>query len=515
MKKPNFSTIFAQIKQGDNSETLQREIDSLLIQMHSSKENLNVFTTAMSDSEMASILINLWNDTDVQRWDLASTGGVANITPIFGYLWLMVAAQQTQQGGKYTRVVPKISTNGKGGGTIDILESGGLRFTSEPAAIKRKCIESGGVICQQNETITPIDKVLMARRRENNLMTNVYLTYASIISKKIAMRCTHAIVDVKLGKDTKILAAWMNDLDRATINKFLNAFQEKHDNPGVSLVLSDKNSLDGFSKILEELGVTHIDKAQNSGWLVQNCQSGNTELDPLQEVRWLLTNANIPQCRAIGRHLILLHLDGLISDSAELLMREGENEYKKLYRQVLPQICDCQMDKPEETWEKLQSQWALLKSGFPKFDSLVAQTYLKNDSLELEKSHQLRFGLGQNSDLAMISFGLYPYQWRIAQQRVKVKTMNVQFLDNLFSWLCGNEPYDPEVGIWLHKLPGEDVEKLVDNNADSQDGNRYLKVCNKSQQPIISIFYRPSRCSELEVTAKARHFLSEEVEIEE
>ncbi|MGL4500708.1 MAG: hypothetical protein ACRCU2_16690, partial [Planktothrix sp.] len=113
MKKPNFSKIFAQIKQGDNSDTLQREIDSLLIQMHSSKENLNLFTTAMSDSEMTPILMNLWNDTDVQTWDFASTGGVANITPIFGYLWLMVAAQQTQQEGKYTRVVPKTSTNAK------------------------------------------------------------------------------------------------------------------------------------------------------------------------------------------------------------------------------------------------------------------------------------------------------------------------------------------------------------------------------------------------------------------
>ncbi|MBW4495951.1 MAG: hypothetical protein KME26_23315 [Oscillatoria princeps RMCB-10] len=511
MKAPEFQNIFARIKQGDKSAALQKEIDSLLIQLQSSKDNLNAFTAAMSDSDMASILKYLWDDTSLQRWDLASTGGVANITPIFGYLWLMVAAEQTKQKGKYTRVVPKISTDGKGGGTIDILASGGLTFTSDPAAIKRKCLESGGTICQQDDALTPIDKALMARRRETNLMTNVYLTYASILSKKIAMRCTHAIVDVKLGKDTKILSAWMNDLAEVKVNDFLTAFKHKTEKNGLDIVLSDRNSLGIFSRVLQELGVetkTFIDEKENIGWLIQDCQNSNPKLDPLQEVRWLLTNANIPQCRAIGRHLILLHLDGLILDETELLMRDGDNEYKRLYRQILPRICDCQMEDPDATWEKLKAQCKILKSCLPKIDNLAAQNYLRDDYLELEKRHRLESASGQPLfDLAMISFGLYPYQWLVANQTVKIKSMNVQFLDELFSWLCGNEPYDSEVGIWLHKLPGEKVEIPVDGNAVGQDGKRYLKLCNKSQQPIISIFYRPSRCSESEVMAKARQFL--------
>jgi hypothetical protein len=570
-----FKNVFSRIKQGEKSAKMDTDIDSILIQAQSSKEGLNEFTAAMADSEMAAKMKHIWDDSGVERWDLASTGGVANITPIFGYLWLMVAAEKSKEESKeedkkYRKVVPKISTNGKGGGTIDILESGGLTFPSDPEAIYLKCKESGGVICQQDDNLTPIDKALMRRRRETNLMTNVYLTYASILSKKIAMRCTHAIIDVKLGKDTKILSAWMNQLDDVNVEKLLKAFDKD------TLVISDKESLQAFANILQQLNIKT--EEIDGDWIKQSLKKGNQQLYPLEEVRWLLTNANIPQCRVIGRQLMLIHLDqlinGLINQSEkpdgkplikdDLLIKD-ELPYKKLYCEVLPKICEC---NPSELGS-LKTQWENLKKLLTKFDKFPAKLFQeikKGKELELENSYSLSV-----SDLQVISFGLYPYQLQSGNKNVTIKAMDVQFLDELFSWLCGNEPYDPEVGIWLHKLPGETVEKCDDKpenaqpknvddkpenaqpenaqpenvqpenvqpenvdaqpendkpendkpknvddkpkNEDGWNGKRYLEKCNKYQYPVISIFYRPSRNPESEVIAKARQFLSTKVEL--
>ena len=487
-----FKNVFARIKQGEKSAKLDKDIDSILIDVQSSKEGLNKFTAAMADSEMTAKMKQLWDDSGVERWDLASTGGVANITPIFGYLWLMVAAEETKNGEK--KVVPKISTDGKGGGTIDILESGGLTFPSDPEAIFHKCMNDGGVICQQDENLTPIDKALMSRRRETNLMTNVYLTYASIISKKIAMRCTHAIIDVKLGRDTKILSAWMNQLKDVKVEKLLKAFDKD------TLVISDKESLKAFANVLQQLNIKT--EEIDGDWIKQSLENGNQQLSPLKEVRWLLTNANIPQCRVIGRQLMLIHLDQLINGDDDLLKQDN---YKKLYCEVLPEICGC---NDEQQWKLLINQWKKLKAQLPKFDDFPALKLFEKKDLELEKSYPVA------TDLQVISFGLYPYH--LAGKPVKITAMDVQFLDELFSWLCGSESSDPEVGIWLHKLPGETVEigEGKPQNGAGWNDQRYLGICNKSQQPVISIFYRPSRNPESEVMAKVRQFLGK-VEVEE
>jgi hypothetical protein len=487
-----FKNVFSRIKQGEKSAKMDTDIDSILIQAQSSKEGLNEFTAAMADSEMAAKMKHIWDDSGVERWDLASTGGVANITPILGYLWLMVAAEESKtKEDEYTKVVPKISTNGKGGGTIDILESGGLTFPSDPDAIYHECKESGGVICQQDDNLTPIDKALMRRRRETNLMTNVYLTYASILSKKIAMRCTHAIIDVKLGRDTKILSAWMNQLDDVNVEKLLKAFDKD------TLVISDKESLQAFANVLQQLNIKT--EEIDGDWIKQSSEKGNQQLYPLEEVRWLLTNANIPQCRVIGRQLMLIHLDQLINETDDLLK---QNNYYQLYRKILPEICGTD----EQKWESLKKQWNSLKKQLlkPNFDNFP-DFKLKDQELSLEISYPLYV-----ADLSVISFGLYPYQLQAGNKNVTIKKMDVQFLDELFSWLCGNEPYDPEVGIWLHKLPGETVEKCDQGkvNGAGWNGKRYLKICEKSQYPVISIFYRPSRNPESEVIAKARQFLS-------
>jgi hypothetical protein len=87
--------------------------------------------------------------------------------------------------------------------------------------------------------------------------------------------------------------------------------------------------------------------------------------------------------------------------------------------------------------------------------------------------------------------------------------MDAYELDKIFEWLCGENTYDPEVGIWLHKLPGEKVKNTINNEPNGEQRKYYkkLEVCGLWQEAIASIFYRPSRCSEAEVIAKARQFL--------
>ena len=64
------------------------EIDKVLLDIQEVKVNLHYLTVEMSkpSSEKESIE---WKG-NLKRWDLASTGCVANMTPIWGYLWLMV-----------------------------------------------------------------------------------------------------------------------------------------------------------------------------------------------------------------------------------------------------------------------------------------------------------------------------------------------------------------------------------------------------------------------------------------
>ncbi|NER36455.1 MAG: hypothetical protein F6J93_21135 [Oscillatoria sp. SIO1A7] len=519
MSQQKLEKICDRVKQGEKYDALARDIDGLLIRTQRSPENIDRLTAAISDSDTARIWQSLWDDSPQQRWDIASTGGAGNLIPIFGYLWLKVAAEQAKLGDRYAKVVPKIATEETDSGLMDILASGGFAFPFDATAIQRECLQYGGVICQPDSAIAPIERALMQRCRETNLTADFSVTYASILSRQIATRCTHAIVDVKLGRETKMLSPWMfspqNELNEVKVDDFLTACQNIGDGNERSLVITDEKYLQAFVAVLQRLGVA---AKADGDWVTQDCQANSTELYPLQEVRWLLVNGNLPQGRAIGRQLTLLHMDELIAGDRDLLlMCEGDNEYKRLYRQVLPQICGCQLENTDATWQDLQEQWQILKSRLPKLNDFSAKKYLEfsaknhldrqdsglarsySDPPELEKSHSLQ------PDLEAISFGFYPYHWQVSECPAKIKTASLPFLAELFTWLCGSDPFDSEVGIWLHKLPGEEVQPPSDERAAEQ---RYLEICQIWQQPFLSIFYRPSRCKRSQVAAKARQFIS-------
>ncbi len=499
-------TVFDALRGGELKAADPRKVDGLLIRMSQSSSRLNVFTRDMA--AIQNVPKVEWGK-GTKCWDLASTGSVANITPIFGYLWLMVKAHEKKEGTIFRVVVPKISSRGASCGTIDTLEAGGLNFPVEPGAIKNACESRGGVLCSQHKDLTPVDKALMKRRKETNTMKNVALVYASIMAKKIAMGCTHAIIDVKVGRDTKILAPWMSKDE----NK---SWWDNGNN--TSLIRDDMCSK--FMNVLKSknmLGIRAQVKPQKEElWVTQNCRWNKT-LSTLEEVRWFFTNADVPQCRAIGRQLILLHLDDLIlgtysdpllgvsvSNNGKRSFAPAENEYCKLYLERLPGICN--ISNSDQLREKLTDQWRLLKNQLPLLDRFVAKRLFNelNSRRNNEEDHKERkflesgeFGKGlefdDGMDLKVMTLGLKPYQLSAAAGQ-QVKRIDAWELDSFFDRLCGDETYDPEVGIYLHRLPGE-------------------RVVNPGSDPFISIFFRPSRTPEADVLSWARTFLSQHIEL--
>lgn len=436
-------------------------------------ERLNQLTCRMGSGVPVS-----WTDTDaVIRWDFASTGSVANLTPIFGYLWLMAKARiQFEKFKKFDVVVPKISSKGASCGTVDILEAGGLIFPSDPNEITRRCMEKGGVLCQQNDMLTPIDKALMKRRKVTNTMKSAAWVYASVIGKKIALGCTHVVVDVKVGGDTKMFAPWMD-------NKMAQAFWDASGKP---LVLHKSDDLNELAALLEKLG-QKVKVAKSGGWVVQTCDAS---LTPLTEIRWFMTNADQPQCRAIGRELILLHLDRLLGEDGSDGLLEVK-DYKKLYCDIIPALCDIKTPSIKQ----IKTEWMVLRKQLPKMDRLVVKNYLDDRIGQVNNPRAAHKLLKEESepiedvpDLAAITVGLKYYQH--FEGEVVIKSINAYWLDRFFEELCGDNEYDTEVGVWLYKLPGE-----VTSNVE----------------PFISVFFRPSLTTEHELLSKIRHFLTNEV----
>lgn len=428
----------------------------------------------------------VWPASPCERWDVASTGSVANITPILGYLWLMTRlAKESGPGPVRSIVVPKVSSKGKSCGTVDILASGGLHFPSDPALIVERSLSTGGVLCQQSDDLTPVDAAVMRRRRATNRMKDALLTVTSVLAKKLTMGCTHVVVDVKLGRDTKFLAPW---LPAKQWRRFLT--------PEASGLIAGDQA-DALGALFGALGVPgnsiEILKTTSGGhrYLRQHFEE---DFGSLQQAVWLPTNADVPQCRAVGRHLLLLHIDGLVSgeydwaegcDSETLL---EQPMYAQLYREALPELCG--VAKPN--WADLREPWGALKEQLPRMPGIAARACPERwlTDPELERVYPLQ---DLTNDLAVVSLGATPY-CSSDSDGATVRFIDAYALDELFERLCGENPYDEEVGIWLHRLPGE--------------------VFEGHDVPFISVFFRPSRTPAQTVLQWLREFLYSNVQLE-
>jgi hypothetical protein len=399
--------------------------------------DLNHFTVTLAGKPLE------WPRNTPNRWDLASTGSIGNITPIVGYLWLMTRA------GIY---VPKISSRGTSCGTVDILEAAGIRFPSSGEAIKQLCQNYQGVLCCSGPNLAPLDKQLMEARRETHTMKVSALVYSSILAKKIAIGCTHAIVDIKVGRDTK--------------------FEWRPGNREVGLSKGLICRTASVRKSLASLRV-RFKRMTNPLFLEQRSDDLPQDTD-LKSVRWFATNADVPQCRAIGRYLILVQLELMLSNVVSSGLPPA---YDSFYFTLLPQICGIDSPRRKEICQRfldLRKEWKAVRGGE------AQQLYERIMSSVVENMTGYKSDREIGTDLACIRRPA-----PIVHRRRMVKWMDAYALDGIFSELCKEEKYDPAVGLWLHKLPGEHV-----------NGN----------EAFITVFYRPSRASEEEVNAQLDRF---------
>lgn len=98
-------------------------------------------------------------------------------------------------------------------------------------------------------------------------------------------------------------------------------------------------------------------------------------------------------------------------------------------------------------------------------------------------------------DLAVLTMSLAPYGIIENHGHHRVRYIGAYALDRLFARLGGEKHYDPKVGIWLHRLPGEVIKDAL-------------------QEPFISVFFHPSSCGADEIVGLLRSFLQEEVYME-
>lgn len=409
-----------------------------------------------------------WGDDDYQVWDFASTGSVGNVTPILGFLWLLARAETERENGR-SFYVPKISSRGSSCGTIDILESGRVWFASTPERILEECKRHRGVLCR-SERIAPDDAAIMERRKKINAMKNAALVYTSILAKKAAVGCTHGVVDVKLGKDTKmLLSPWSGDREASDLRN------PRRSDGGMSLWLD----AEPLQALLLEMG---IETTMTNGKWGQYLEQNNGPLT-LKCVRWFLTDASQPQCRAIGRHLILYYLNDQLQKAKLKFGDFSSGPLASLYKGLgeIVGLADAEPELVAKQWQELCKRFKGLGETLVELKKVI-ENALKEKKGEVEDRHDLNVRTLYMSDMGF-------------QSSRKIARIDAYALDEMFEWLCGDNPYDTEVGLYLHKLQGEKV-----------------RLKKKINDPLVSVFFRPSRTPEVKVTPRLRRLLSQAFE---
>ncbi|MBO5091951.1 MAG: thymidine phosphorylase [Clostridia bacterium] len=166
--------------------------------------------------------------------DKHSTGGIGDKTT------LIVAPIVASLGG----VVAKMSGRGLGftGGTIDKLESVGVKVELSSEEFLGQAKEIGISVVGQSATLAPADKRLYALRDVTATIDSVPLIASSIMSKKLASGSKSIVLDVKAGT-----GAFMKDEEGATelASAMINIGRDLNRN--VIAIISDMNVPLGYA----------------------------------------------------------------------------------------------------------------------------------------------------------------------------------------------------------------------------------------------------------------------------
>ncbi|WP_262966827.1 hypothetical protein [Methylobacter psychrophilus] len=416
---------------------------------------------------------------DEIRGDVASTGGAGNISPIINYLWLM-ARHRIEP----AFVAPKISSKGNSGGTVDILQSGGYPFTSDKKEIAELLQREGGLFCEQNDDWTRQDKAMMVWRKRRNLMKHGGLVLASILAKKIPLGVTDVGIDIKLGDDNKMLrsTAWYfggNADDVTLANIPLDS-----STPLVTNTLAAEL----LCKILLDLGISNAQIRSVQGVPLVEADVSEFDWNGMRSLRLLPTNGNYPQCRVIGRQLMLIHLECLLGEHGHF---DYPPELSRLYLRVWPTVCGLPEDETcgeEYAIARLRAEWAILRQKLSRLDQFpLWQAGGFHRGAKFAGNRDFDHATPLYDDLLMQSYTLASAQGWDAGRTLKINTLKMATLDDLFQNLSKQCKDDEEIGFWLHALPGETLA---------------------AKEPFITVFYRLDTESGWE--AKLKDFLREQ-----
>lgn len=202
--------------------------------------------------------------------DKHSTGGVGDKTT------LIVAPIIASCGVK----IAKMSGRALGytGGTIDKLESIGVKVNLDEKVFLKEVNDINMAISSQTANLCPMDKKVYALRDVTNTVKSIPLIAVSIMSKKIASGAKKILIDVKVGKGALI----DNIKDARKLSHLMIKIGEKYDRKVVCMLTRMDNPLGnniGNSiEIMEVIDVLQNKCSNNLSLLCLNMASKLVEM---------------------------------------------------------------------------------------------------------------------------------------------------------------------------------------------------------------------------------------------